>query len=143
MARLRGSKFRFATENEVLECIAEAEREIHSLRITLDVLRNRRNKFLAHISPELVFKPETLRRAKSVTMPQIREVLYAGGNIVNRFLCQWSHTTNQLLETHSDDYKKIISLVSKQLCAEIKAHEAEFAAHGALDKPLPRPRDCK
>lgn len=142
MARLRSSKFPHATEKEVLAYMAEAKDSIAKLTPTIEILRKRRNEFLAHISPTLVFNRELLEQAKSLTLPQIREVLYGGGKIVNQLLHMWNRSVNQLRETHTDDYKKIVSIVSKQLCAEIKAHEAEFARYG-MNQPLPRPRDCE
>ena len=140
MARLRRSKFQHAKEKDVLACIAEAESIIANLTPTIRVLRTRRNDFLAHISPKLAFTPEQLQQATKLTMPQIREVLYEGGKIVNQLLHMWNKSKNQLRETFADDYKKIVSLASKQLCSEIKAHEAEFAKYDS--RPLPRPRDC-
>jgi hypothetical protein len=143
IVRLRSSTFPHAEQKEVLECIADAEKRIRGLHKTLKVLRNNRNKFLAHISKELVFERSKLQQAANVTLPQIREVLYAGGGIVNDFLRMWNRSTNQLRETHRGDYKKIVSLVSNQLCAEIKAREAEFAAHGLTRRISYRPRDCE
>ncbi len=142
MARIRSGKFEHRAEKEVVAYIKESEAHIgNKLKPTIEVLNRRRNKFLAHISPELAFEREKLRRAKAITLPQISEVLYDAGRIVNGLLQMWNKSTNQLRETRTDDYKKIISLVSKQLCAEIKTHEEEFARHG-LTRPLPRPRDC-
>ncbi len=142
MARMRSSKFKFGAEEDVLAYIKEANAHIkQKLEPTIEVLNRRRNKFLAHISPELAFEREKLQRAKSVTMPQIKEVLYDGGRIVNGLLRMWNKTSNQLRETNIDDYRKVISSMSKQLCAEIQAHEAEFARHG-LTRPLPRPKNC-
>jgi hypothetical protein len=142
MARIKSSKFKHGTEKDVLAYIREAEAHIRKqLKPTIEVLNRRRNQFLAHISPELVFERDKLRRAKAVTMPQIREVLYDGGRIVNGLLRMWNNCSNQLRETNRDDYKKVVSLMSKQLCAQIKAYEKEFARHG-ITKPLPRPRDC-
>jgi len=141
MARMRKSKFQHAEEQDVLACIAEAQRMIASLAPTIKVLRERRNDFLAHLSPKLAFTPEVLQAASKLTMPQIGKVLHEGGAIVNRFLQMWNNSANQLRETHNDDYKKIVSLVSKQLCAEIQAHEAEFNQHG-LSPRLRRPKDC-
>lgn len=142
MARIRSSKFRFGAQKEVLEYIREAEDHIEQrLEPTIKVLNRRRNKFLAHLSPEFTFEREKLQKAKSITIPQIKEVLYEGGKIVNGLLRMWNRSSNQLRETNTDDYRKVASAMSKQLCAEIQAYEAEFAKHG-LTRPLPRPRDC-
>jgi hypothetical protein len=142
MARLRSSKFKHGAEREVLAFIDEANEAIETkLASTIRVLRTRRNKYLAHLSQELAFERVKLQRAKAVTLPQIREVLYEGGKIVNGLLRMWNRSTNQLRETHNDDYKKVVSSMSKQLCAEITAHEEEFARYGATGK-LRRPKDC-
>jgi len=141
MARMKKSKFQHAGEQDVLACIAEAQKVTASLAPAIKVLRERRNDFLAHLSPKLAFTPEVLQAASKLTMPQIDKVLHEGGKIVNRFLQMWNNSANQLRETHNDDYKKIVSLVSKQLCAEIQAHEAEFNRHGLSPRP-PGPRDC-
>lgn len=142
MARMRSGKFKFGAEKEVLAYIKEAQTHIREkLDPTIDVLNKRRNKFLAHLSPELAFEREKLQKAKTVTMPQIREVLYDGGRIVNGLLRMWNNSSNQLRETNIDDYRKVVSSMSKQLCAEIQAHEAEFAKNGATGR-LPRPKDC-
>src|SRR5258708_4220806 len=103
MARLRSGKFRHGAEKDVLAYIADAETAIKKkLEPTIKVLSSRRNKFLAHISAELVFEREKLQRAKAVTMPQIREVLYEGGKIVNGLLLMWNNSVNQLREPHTD-----------------------------------------
>lgn len=142
MARMRSSKFKSGTEKEVLAYVRKAEAYIRNkLKPTIAVLNSRRNKYLVHISPELAFERDKLQRAKAVTMAQIKEVLYDGGRIVNGLLHLWSNRSNQLRESNRDDYKKVVSLMSKQLCAQIKALEKEFAKHG-LRRPLPRPRDC-
>ena len=141
MARLRSSRFQHAVEKDVLAYIAEAANVIKTLEPTIEILRKRRNDFLAHISPTLVFKQELLEKARTLTMPQIRDVLLGGGKVVNQLLHMWNNSMNQLRETGTDDYKRVVSKVSKQLCAEIKAHEAEFAKHGATTR-LPRPKDC-
>ena len=132
----------WVSEKEVLAYIGEANYAVRKkLNPSIEILTKRRNKFLAHISTELVFEREKLRQAKAVTMPQINEVLYEGGKIVNGLLQMWNRSTNQLRETHTDDYKKVISLMSKQLCTEIRAYEEEFAKHG-ITRPLPRPKGC-
>ncbi len=138
MARLRSSNFQRASKKEVLAYIAEAEAAISELMPTIKVLRRRRNDFLAHISPSLAFTPEQLRQAKTLTMPEIREVIYGGGKIVNRFLIMWNNSSNQLRETQTDDYKKVVSIVTKHLCEEAKAYDAEFAKYGASKVPRPR-----
>ena len=140
MARLRSSKFR-ATENEVRTYIDEAETVISTLMPTIRILRKRRNDFLAHISRTLVFAPEELRQAKALAMTEIREVIYGGGKIVNQLLHIWNRSSNQLRETHADDYKRIVSIVTKHLCEEANASDAEAAKYGAMGK-TPRPRDC-
>lgn len=137
---LRSSKFPHATETEVLSCRAESETTISNLEPLIRALRSRRNNFLAHLSPTHAFEPHQLRQATEITLPQIKEVLHKGGMIVNQFLQMWNKSVNQLSTFGSDDYKKILSSVSKQLCAEIKAHEAEFRTYDP--SRLPRPRDC-
>lgn len=140
MARLQSSKFQHANQTEVRSRVAEAESVIKRLTPTIKVLRNRRNDFLAHISPKLAFTPEQLQHTTKLTVPQIREVLYEGGKIANQILIMWNKSTNQLREPHADDYKKIVSLASKQLCSEIKAHEAKYNDRSLL--PSQRPRGC-
>lgn len=141
MARVRKRQFQRATEKEVQSLIAEAESVIENLNPTIKVLRQRRNDFLAHLSPKLAFTPELLQKATRLTIPQIGEVLYEGGKMVNQFLHVWNASQNQLREANSDDYKKIVGLVSKQLCAEIQAHERKFKKYG-MSQRLPRPKDC-
>ncbi|HXL21534.1 MAG TPA: hypothetical protein VOA78_03635 [Candidatus Dormibacteraeota bacterium] len=142
MARLKASKFKHGAEKVVLAYIAEADNAIKDqLHPTIEALRGRRNKFLAHISPELAFEREKLQKAKAVTMPQIREVLYEGGKIVNGLLLMWNNSANQLRETNRDDYKTVVSIVNKHLCDEANRHEAEFGRHG-LSGRVPRPRKC-
>jgi hypothetical protein len=140
MARVRSSKFQRASEKQFLAYIAKAEAVISKLMPTIRVLRKRRNDFLAHISPTLVFTPEQLRQAKTLTMPEIRDVVYSGGRIVNQLLIMWNNSSNQLRETHTDDYKKVVSIVTKHLCEEAKAYDAEFGKYEA--SKVPRPRDC-
>jgi hypothetical protein len=142
MARLRKDKFPHAPEAEVLGAIADAKIVIKKLTPAISVLRRRRNDFLAHISESLVFKPEELRLAKTLTMAQIREVLLEGAKVVNSLLCMWNKCTNQLLDSDSDDYKKVVSIVNKHLCAEAKAHDEEFGRYGLTIPSHARPRDC-
>ena len=139
MARQRKSKFRHADDKRVLEGIAEAEGTIANLTPTINTLRARRNDFLAHLSPRMAFVPQELRKETGITLAQLREVLQEGGKIVNQFLQMWNMSVDSLFMLHSDDYKEIFSLLSKQLCSEIKAHEAKFEP----TQRLPRPRDCR
>jgi hypothetical protein len=141
MASLRASKFAHATEAEVRECVRVVGTRIAKLRPTIEILRKRRNDFIAHISPKLVFNRELLGQEKLVTLPQIREVLLGGGHIVNELLVLWSNTSNQLRDSHSDDYKKVIATVNKHLCDEADRHEAEFKRHGGQFR-VPRPKNC-
>jgi hypothetical protein len=85
MAQLQSGAFKFAPKVQVLTAVSEAERDVRKLNSTLRVLRHNRNKFLAHISRELVFDRKGLQQAARLTIPQINQVLYAGGEIVNRF----------------------------------------------------------
>jgi HEPN superfamily AbiU2-like protein len=140
MVRRRSTKFPNRSEKQILEDVAKADSLSKELEPAVRILCERRNKYLAHISGELVFEIDKLRESK-LSMEEIEKVLYQGGRIVNQFLILWSNSSNQLRETNSDDYKRVVSLMSKQLCAEIKAEEAEFARHG-LTTPLPRPKDC-
>ena len=142
MARIRAGSFEFAEEKDVVALIAEAKIEIEKLNPTVRILRRRRNDFLAHISKKLAFNKEALRNAEKLQFGQISDVLYSGGRIVNSLLQMWNNSRNQLRETHSDDYLKVIERMTKHLCAEIKAHEAEFAKHG-LTPRLARPRGCE
>lgn len=112
MARLRASEFPHGTEAKVLETIKLAEKAIAELEPTIKILRKRRNDFIAHISPKLVFNRELLEKGKLLTMPQIREVLLGGGHILNDFLQIWCKTSNQLRDSHSDDYKKVLAIVN-------------------------------
>jgi len=141
MARWRASKFIHGIEKDVLECIRLAEIQIAKLNSTIEVLRRRRNNFMAHISPKLVFNRELLQREESLTMPQIREVLLEGGRIVNSLLHLWCKTSNQLRDSSSDDYKRVIAIINKHLCDEADRHEAEFNWHGGSAK-IPRPKNC-
>lgn len=143
LARSKASKFRFASEQEVRACLAQADAETSRLRPAINILRTRRNNFLAHISPEFAFDREALRRnGKKLQLENIGEVLHSAGRIVNDLLHMWNRSRNQLRETHSDDYKKVIERVTKQLCAEIEAHEREFAPYDSTRR-LPRPKACK
>jgi AbiU2 len=121
MACRRRKKFQNGSEAQVLACLAEAEATRSKLEPAIQTLRGRRNKHLAHISEELVFKASELRRSQRLTMNQIEEVLYEGGKIVNQFLILWNGSSHQLRDSHADDYKRVISLMSKQLCAEADA----------------------
>lgn len=141
MARVRASKFAHAAEKDVLDCIKRSETRIIELNPTIEVLRKRRNNFIAHISPTLVFNRELLQREKSVSMPQIREVLLGGGHILNGLLQLWCRTSNQLRDSNSDDYKKVIAIINKHLCDEADRHEAEYNRHG-LNARIPRPKNC-
>jgi hypothetical protein len=142
MARLRKDRFRHASEAEVLEGIAEAGVVIKRLTPAINVLRRRRNDFLAHISESLVFKSEELQLAKTLTIGQIRDVLLEGARVVNSLLLMWNKCANQLLDRDSDDYKKVVSIVNKQLCAEAKEHDEEFGRYGLTIPSHARPRDC-
>jgi hypothetical protein len=51
----RKSEFGYATEAEVLDCVADAGEVIRSLRDSLKILERRRHSHIAHISKELVF----------------------------------------------------------------------------------------
>jgi hypothetical protein len=141
MARLRASKFAHATEAQVLECISQAEVQVAELQPSIKILRDRRNDFIAHISSTLVFNRKLLEQGKLLTMPQIREVLLSGGHILNDFLQIWCKKSNQLRDSDSGDYKKVVAIVSKHLCDEAARYEAEFNRHGGNVR-VPRPGDC-
>jgi AbiU2 len=138
MARMRSTKFTFATEQEVLTEIENSENEISLLTPTIKILRSHRNDFLAHLSPKLAFTPEQV--FVQLAMADIRKVLYTGGDIVNQLPRKWSNSSNQLIESNVEDYKIVVGLASKQLCTDIRADEAKFVQRGL--KPSPRPRDC-
>jgi hypothetical protein len=140
MARLRAREFPHSFEADVLQYLAGADAEVAKLHPTIMELRRRRNSFLAHISEQLVLK-ETELQAATLTIDQVREVLSTAGQIVNGLTLMWDNSMAQIIPSHTDDYKKVISFVNEALCKRADQEDAEFAQHG-VDFKVPRPRDC-
>jgi hypothetical protein len=141
MARDRGSKFKHEGEKLVLAYLDEADAIIKRLATTIDILRDRRNNFLVHLSPTFVFNRELLEQGPKVALTQIQDVLHEGERLVNELWWKWNKSSNPLRESDGQDYKHAFSLMNKQLCAEAKAYDAEFGQHGVIPANA-RPRDC-
>ena len=138
IAELQKTKFKFASAKEVGKAIDEEKSIVANLDPVLKILRRRRNGFLAHLSFDNVFDAERMQWDAALTLPQLGEVLIAG-RVVNRFSLMWCNAVSSTNQLGINDYKHLLELASKQHCAEIKAHEAEFPG---LTTGLVRPRGC-
>jgi hypothetical protein len=137
--RRHASEFQDATPSEVLQYVAEAKKTIDGFFFasTLKTLKNRRNQYLAHISPELVFDRKRLSEGPKLQFGEIRRVLLKGGRIVNQLSIMWCGKSNQILNTRTDDYKVVVEMMHKQIKIETDEHEAEAKRHG-YDLKIPR-----
>jgi hypothetical protein len=140
MARLRAKEFPHSFEPDVLQYLADADADVARLQPTITELRRRRNSFLAHISEQLVLK-ETELQAGTLTIDQVREVLSTAGRIVNGLTLMCDNSMTQIVPSHTDDFKNVISIVNDALCRKADQEDAEFAQYG-VDFKVPRPRDC-
>ena len=76
--------------------------------------------------------------APPLTADQIREVILAGGHIINQLLLYWKNEMHQIRDHHAEDVKGVIRLMCKQLHAQADAEDAERKRHN-YDVPVPRP----
>jgi hypothetical protein len=65
--------------------------------------------------------------------------LLKGGRIVNQLSSMWCGTSNQILDSHTDDYKVVVEMMHKQMMLEADEQEAEARTHN-YDLKVPRPK---
>jgi hypothetical protein len=142
MSRLRIGAFKNADRDAVNKYLDEADGIMGKLWPVRDILKKRRDRFIAHISPTLVFNREELVKGPSLTFEQIREVLVEGGRIVNQLLQFWKNEAHQIRDHHSEDVKNVIKLMCKQIHAQADADDAERKRHN-YNVPVLRPAPCE
>jgi hypothetical protein len=142
MSRLRAADFPSADTARILKLVKENQERIKKLTKPIKELRRRRNQSLAHISEQLVLNAQQ-KRYRVLTIAQIRKVLKDAAGIVNSITLEWGGFTTTGY-SHTDDYRRVISMVNDYLCKQAEQHDDEFTKYGEEFKlpPYARPRDC-
>jgi hypothetical protein len=131
--------FRNASVEQVRTAVSEARAKVLALGPILKPLYVRRNSSLAHLSLELVFKPENLAKHYRLNLTDFEGLFSKAAEILNDMKILWDGIPTVPNLPGADDYGYVLELVGKALCHEIREHEKEFGyKHTGL-----RPRGCE
>ncbi|MFZ0886018.1 MAG: hypothetical protein WAN14_21630 [Candidatus Acidiferrales bacterium] len=131
--------FDHGTEEQVLAAVSWCRGAVESIQITLEAIRKRRNKALAHLDPRFVANPTYLNTEAALTIPDLTKVFEQTEKILQRIDAVHSGTIGELKYLGHDDYQVVLDLVADAKCAEA----AEFEKLYGEKITWPIPAKCK
>jgi AbiU2 len=115
----------------LLQC---AQRAI-SLQPIIDSIRRRRNKWLAHLDPEIVRDPRRLSERAKLTIPDLELVLDHTEQNVLKISNLYEGITGKLSFIGGDDFLAVLEWLRKARCEFIANFEKEFERPWDGQKP--------
>jgi hypothetical protein len=137
-ARAVGS-FQRGSEQQVTAAITKAQEAVAALEPVLDAIRQRRNKWLAHLDPRTVANPRALSAKAKLTIPDLERALTDTEEMLIELLSLYEGTIGELRFIGGDDYETALDWLRRAKCASIERYEKE---HGAESWTGPRSKDC-
>jgi hypothetical protein len=105
--------FSSANAQEVRQLLAASEARVIKIEKTLEALRTRRNKTLAHTSPDTLSDPATYKRRGRVTYRELGEVFEEAAIIVDSISRAYSGHPALTLFTDAQDVKEALRLFAE------------------------------
>ena len=130
--------FRNATEAQARDIVFRACQRVIGIQPVLDVIRHRRNKWLAHTDPQTVANPTAVAAKALLTIPDLDSAFTATEAVIVELFSRHQGEYGPLEFIGADDYEGALNWIRSAKCTFFENYEKEFGR--ALDGP--RPKDC-
>jgi HEPN superfamily AbiU2-like protein len=139
-ASSQAAAFQHGDQTQVENAILKARQRVVAIQPIVDVIRRRRNKWLAHLDPETVLDPGALAAKAKLTIPDLERVFKETEEIVLELSGLYEGVIGELRYLGGDDYKSALDWIRKAKCAFIERYEQEHGAgswnaHGQRTAP--------
>jgi AbiU2 len=131
------SLFQRGDYGQVRDAIVRSMHRVISLQPILNSIRERRNKWLAHLDPETVSDSATLAERTKLTIPDLDRTFKETEEIVLEMSSLYEGVIGELHYLGDDDYKSALNWIRRAKCTFIENYEKEFGPWTGL-----RPKDC-
>lgn len=138
-AALEITSFQRGTKQEVSKAIADSKKVVVRLEPVLASIRQRRNKWLAHLDPRTVADPKALAARAKLTLPDLDRAFSESEEMLVKLSCLYEGTVGKLEYIGGDDYKTALDWIRRAKCAWIEKYEQEFGSGSWTGR---RPKDC-
>jgi len=138
-AAAQAGDFKYGDRTLVENAVLKSVKRVIAIQPIVDVIRRRRDKWLAHLDPEAVHDPAALSAKAKLTIPDLERVFKESEEIVLDLSNLYEGVIGELRYLGGDDYKSALNWIRKAKCAYVERYEQE---HGAGSWNGPRPRDC-
>jgi hypothetical protein len=112
-AEAHGEIFQHATPAQVKEVIRIARTQIVNLDQTLKLIRQKRNRLIAHLDPTVVRDPAKIAAQTRVTFSDLNRILGTAGDILNEVSAKFRNTTAVFDLVDEADYESLIGLIAE------------------------------
>jgi hypothetical protein len=123
----------------VRDAILRSVQRVIGLQPILNSIRERRNKWLAHLDPETVSDSAALGERAKLTIPDLDRTFKETEQIVLEMSSLYEGVIGELHYLGDDDYKSALNWIRLAKCAAIENHEKEFGVGSWTGL---RPKDC-
>jgi AbiU2 len=138
-AASQADTFRYGDRPRVETAIRTGVRRVIAIQPIVDVIRRRRDKWLAHLDQETVQDPAALSAKARLTIPDLERVFTETEEIVLEFSSLYEGVVGELHYLGGEDFKTALDWIRRAKCAFIERYEME---NGAGSWNGPRPKDC-
>jgi len=124
---------------DVRNAIMDSVRRVISLQPILNSIRERRNKWLAHLDPETVSDSAALAERAKLTIPDLDRTFKETEEIVLKMSSLYEGVIGELRFLNDDDYKSALNWIRLAKCAYIEQFEKQYGVGSWTGQ---RPKDC-
>lgn len=125
-------------QQQVTEALLKSAHRVIGLQPIVDAIRERRNRWLAHLDPATVRDPAALAANAKLTIPDLERTFKETEEILIELSCLYEGTFGDLQFLGGDDYKVALDWIRSAKCTFIENYEKEFH----VGWTGPRPKDC-
>jgi hypothetical protein len=130
--------FQRGDQQQVTEALLKSVHRVIALQPIVDAIRERRNKWLAHLDSATVRDPAALAANAKLTVPDLERAFKETEEILIELSCLYEGTFGDLRFLGGDDYEIALDWIRSAKCTFIENYEKEFH----LPWSGPRPKDC-
>jgi HEPN superfamily AbiU2-like protein len=127
--------FQKATPSDVAALIVESRSKIASIAVSLEPLRKKRNRILAHMDPTIISNPQHLAKVCAVTFADLDLIFKIAGEILNSLNVAYRDTGTWMELSGGDDYESIVQLIVDAKHAMVDRFETEFGETPNFARP--------
>jgi hypothetical protein len=129
--------FQRGDRQEVGEAILKSAQRVIALQPIVDAIRERRDKWLAHLDPATVRDPAALAAKAKLTIQDLERTFKETEEMLIELSCLYEGTFGDLRFLGGDDYEMALNWIRRAKCSLIKDYEENYGPWTG-----PRPKDC-